>query len=507
MGDLSGRERYIAEYFRSELRTTLRGDDGTFLTRTAILDAVEPEVAEEVSGLPGASERLRSLARANLFIEFGGAAQETYRYHHLLRDFLAAELERREPGVAPGLHRLASAWYAANGPVDLAIRHATAGGDVDAAARLVTAATLPTYYGGRTATIDRWIHAFDETVFERHPPLAVMAGWIDILMGRPDAADRMADIVERSTYIGHSDNGAASFESSRAILRAAMARRGPEDAYENATFAASCEAPGSLWRGVALLFLGSAHLMRGDVDAADAAFRESAAAGSEGGGTSPIAVAKRSSVAIVRGDWKAAEAFARESRDILTSAHMDELVSAIIVHAVGARVAFHRGDVARGREELVRAQLVRPLASRAAPWYSVDALLELARAYLAASDVAGARSVVREAEEIVHQRPALGVLVTELAEIRRRLGDAASTLAGSSALTAAELRLLPILPTYLSFQEIADGLSLSRNTVKTQALSIYGKLQASSRGEAVERAVELGLLEPYPAAEAIRRGR
>jgi LuxR family maltose regulon positive regulatory protein len=71
--------------------------------------------------------------------------------------------------------------------------------------------------------------------------------------------------------------------------------------------------------------------------------------------------------------------------------------------------------------------------------------------------------------------------------------------------TAAELRLLPILPTHLSFQEIADGLFVSRNTVKTQALSIYGKLQASSRAEAVERAVELGLLEPFPAMEAFRR--
>jgi LuxR family maltose regulon positive regulatory protein len=219
------------------------------------------------------------------------------------------------------------------------------------------------------------------------------------------------------------------------------------------------------------------------------------------------ATARLSSSAIVRGDWKAAEAFARESHNILTSAHMDELVSAIIVYAVGARVAFHRGDVTRGRDHLVRAQMVRPLASHAAPSLSVSALLELARAYLAASDVAGARSVVREAQAIVHRRPALGVLVSELAEIRQRTGDAASTLAGSSALTAAELRLLPILPTYLSFQEIADGLSVSRNTVKTQALSIYGKLQASSRGEAVERAIELGLLEPYPAAEAIRRTR
>src|SRR5207244_4026084 len=67
------------------------------------------------------------------------------------------------------------------------------------------------------------------------------------------------------------------------------------------------------------------------------------------------------------------------------------------------------------------------------------------------------------------------------------------------ALTSAELRVLPFLPTYLSFQEIAERLMISRNTVKTHAMSIYGKLWASSRGEAVERAVEMGLLEPYPA--------
>jgi LuxR family maltose regulon positive regulatory protein len=91
--------------------------------------------------------------------------------------------------------------------------------------------------------------------------------------------------------------------------------------------------------------------------------------------------------------------------------------------------------------------------------------------------------------------------VTEFAEMQERVGKAASALSGPSTLTAAELRLLPILPTYLSFQEIADRLFISRNTVKTQALSIYGKLHATSRGEAVERAVELGLLEPFPGLE------
>ncbi len=71
-------------------------------------------------------------------------------------------------------------------------------------------------------------------------------------------------------------------------------------------------------------------------------------------------------------------------------------------------------------------------------------------------------------------------------------------IGGATSLTNAELRLLPLLPTYLSFQDIADRLFLSRNTVKTQALSLYGKLGAASRGEAVQQAIRLGLIEPFP---------
>jgi LuxR family maltose regulon positive regulatory protein len=161
-------------------------------------------------------------------------------------------------------------------------------------------------------------------------------------------------------------------------------------------------------------------------------------------------------------------------------------------------VAVNAGDLARARALLVRAQLVRPLVSHGMPGLAVASLLELARAYLGVSDPSGAQLALREAERIVRRRPALGRLTDELLQMRRRVVDAASTLAGSSSLTNAELRVLPLLPTYLSFQEIADRLVISRNTVKTHAMSIYGKLQASSRGEAVERAVELGLLEPYP---------
>ena len=47
------------------------------------------------------------------------------------------------------------------------------------------------------------------------------------------------------------------------------------------------------------------------------------------------------------------------------------------------------------------------------------------------------------------------------------------------------------------FEEIADRLHVSKHTVKAQVVSIYGKLDVSSRGEAVDRAIEIGLLEPF----------
>ena len=66
---------------------------------------------------------------------------------------------------------------------------------------------------------------------------------------------------------------------------------------------------------------------------------------------------------------------------------------------------------------------------------------------------------------------------------------------GSSGLTRAELRLLPILSTHLSFREIGERLHVSRNTIKTQAISVYRKLGVSSRSEAVAVAEDLGLVE------------
>jgi len=120
----------------------------------------------------------------------------------------------------------------------------------------------------------------------------------------------------------------------------------------------------------------------------------------------------------------------------------------------------------------------------------------LARCHLALGDAAAARILLREIDEVLVRRPGLGAFVRHAEDLRAELSRIrGSHAAGASALTAAELRLLPLLSTHLSFPEIAGELFLSPHTIKSQSRSIYRKLGTSSRSQAVSRARELALLD------------
>ena len=103
---------------------------------------------------------------------------------------------------------------------------------------------------------------------------------------------------------------------------------------------------------------------------------------------------------------------------------------------------------------------------------------------------------MRETDEVLRRRPGLGTLTGQARALRTRLpGGHGPAASGASTLTAAELRLLPMLATHLSLAEIAAELAISHNTVKSQAASLYRKLMASSREQAVARSRELSLLD------------
>lgn len=209
--------------------------------------------------------------------------------------------------------------------------------------------------------------------------------------------------------------------------------------------------------------------------------------------------------ALDRGELRDAEALSREAHE--RAGHATLTAASAFALVAKARVAQRQGGTRALADHVAGVQVQRPKLTVAIPWLSALTLLQLTRIHIASGDSAGARAILRDLNDLLRERPDLGIVrdqAERLAEVVRTLP---TTIAGASTLTPAEVRLLPLLPTHLSFPQIADRLFLSRHTVKTQSVSIYRKLDAPSRGEAVVRAREIGLLDHLvtDAATASRR--
>jgi LuxR family transcriptional regulator, maltose regulon positive regulatory protein len=492
----SGDDRFMADYLRGELLCHLPEPTVSFLTRTAVLDRMCGPLCDAVMDISGSADLLASLAGSNLLLIPLDRQREWYRYHHLFRGLLRAELDRREPELVRELHARAALWFEANGLSENAIDHAQAAADPDRVAGLVARLWRPTYASGRVDTASRWVGWFDEQgLIDRYPLVVVQGALLHMLVGQPATAERWADAAERGSAAGMlQDRG--TVEALLALLRGFMCRGGVERMRADAVFTRERLGPDSQWRPAALLVEGTAYLLAGEADRADPILADAVevATNIAAPPAASAALAERCIVALERNEWPRAEALAEQALAIVRARQLDNYIDVALVSAVAARTALHRGQVRRAHEHLARAARLRPLLTYAIPWAAVQVLLEMVQAYLALGDPGGARALLREANDVLRQRPDLGTLPEQAAQLRSNASVMPGRVAGASSLSKAELRLLPLLPTHLTYREIGERLYLSSNTVKKQAISIHRKLGVSSRAQAVERAQQLDLL-------------
>ena len=449
--------------------------------------------------LPDAGAVLAGLARSNLLLVPLDRRGQWYRYHHLFRDILLAELERQESGLIPVLRRRAAGWCLRNDLPEEALEYSMAAEDTGMAAGLVRDLFPTLDRQSRVATLQRWIRWLDDRgEIDRRPMLAVWAMLLAVETGQPAQAERWADAVDRWQYLDGARPEDPAAEGWAAVLRAILCRRGIEQMRADADEAAVKLKAENIVAPLATLLQGIVHILDGDLDGADPLLRDAVSATEDirVPEVAATALCERSVVAMARGEWDQAERHARQADVVLRRAGFEDIFTTPLVCAVQARVAVHRGDVREARRQLAHAQRLRPLLTSASPHIAVQARLELTRVHLALADLAGARTLMREIDELIERRPDLGVLIGEAQALRDRLcSEHARSVPGASSLTAAELRVLPLLATHLSFPEIGAELFLSPHTVKSQAISIYRKLGAVSRSQAVARSRELALLE------------
>jgi LuxR family transcriptional regulator, maltose regulon positive regulatory protein len=186
IAEFSGSERTVAEYLIAEMLERQPDDIQNLLLRTSLLDRINGDLADLLTGRSGSERFLLRLEDANAFVVSLDPERTWFRYHHLFGDLLRLELRRRLPAEVPMLHRRAAGWFIQHGQAADAIRHAQAAGDWPDAARLLADHSFGLTMDGRGQTVRVLLQAFPRGV--DYPELALVRAGSSLAQGRLDEA-------------------------------------------------------------------------------------------------------------------------------------------------------------------------------------------------------------------------------------------------------------------------------------------------------------------------------
>jgi LuxR family maltose regulon positive regulatory protein len=481
----------LSDYLRHEVLNPLHPDDARFLLLCSVLPELDEASCDAVSGTTGSLARLRRLAATTRLLAPLDPQGHRFRTHPLLAAFLVEELRTSDPPSCAAAHLAAAAAGERAGDLDVAVFHLRQARDDDRLSRTVWEYTAPLLASGRMPVLRRWIDGLDEQRLRSSPRLALTGAWVsshegDMLLmeQRRMAARASAAATDPDLLL---DLG---------LLDATVGSDGIEAMRAACVHYLAAGPPDSPWRTVAHLLEGVAETLQGTPDPAEDTLRRGLHLTyvHEMPVMTAHLLAALADLALLRGDGAAALAPVREARELMDRHRLDFIATTAPVFTTSASVYLLEGRMPQARTEAARALRLTALLRQMAPWYAVQGRLALATVYLGLGEAVRARELLNEAEALRSSASASPVLDQMRQQVRERVDQVAQVAPMGPTLTTAEVRVLQYLPTHLSFPEIARELFVSRHTVKTQVLSAYRKLGAHSRGEAIDRAREIGLL-------------
>jgi LuxR family maltose regulon positive regulatory protein len=492
---LAGDNRYVFDYLKHDLLEGLPDEVQAFLRQTSILSRLSAPLCDVVRGTTASRRLLEGAEHANLFLISLDERREWYRYHHLFADVLRRALQEAEPESVPVLHLRASAWFEQHGDVEESIEHAIAARDVGRAGDLVSRHALAIIRSGRIVTLARWLDelSWDEALAD--PQLAVIrALTAGELNSSSDAVESWLSIAENGSHDGPLASTMPSLEFGASLVRARFLLGGVARATEAGRRASNAASDGTEWRLDALFAHGQALYLNGQASAARKILEHALPeATDDAPQTTADILAHLALIELDRGDVDRGEALARRSVAMLEARGLAEIVSAGAGHlALGVALGAD-GALAEAEAEIELGARLRE-APGPTVWHA-HALVFLARAKLVRGDLEEARQSISAAELEVGSLPDVGIVSSLLNDTKRRLeaGIRRPVKAGQE-LSERELVILRLLAAGLTKPEIARELYIAYNTVKTHTRTIYRKLDASTREDAVARARELKLI-------------
>ena len=492
----AGDDRLVADYVHEVMLGDLPPETLTFLMRTSILEPMSGDLCDAALGTSGSAMRLLELERSNLLLVVLDAHGENYRYHHLLGDILRRELRRREPEVISELHRRAGQWHEAAGDGEAGVRHALAAGDTGRAVDLLWNGFPANLTRGGIGPLQKMLAGFGIDEVVASGPLSVASAWC-YAETRGELAAHCLSLAQRAP-VPPGSGPPESVASAVTTLRAMLARDGLAQMARDAAEGFRTASDDGPWRAYCRFLEGVACHLGGEPERARVLLEDGVErAGRVAPSVHALCLAQLALVLLDEDEPVRALMVARRSRAVVEEWGLGSQGSAALAYGALALALALSDHADEALDNLREARRVLSETVDACAWLAVEVRVAIARAGLAIGDEGIAKEALAAAERFLGQLGDVPLLRDDVEQLSRRVqpvpeGDAACL----SSITAAETRVLRLLPTHHSVREIGDLLFLSRFTVKSHAHSLYRKLGVSCRSEAVERARQLRILGP-----------
>ena len=490
-----GSSRHVVDYLAEVVVNGLDEDVRAFLVETSILGKLCGSLCDAVTGRDDSAAMLEQLDRSNLFVTALDDHRLWYRYHHLFGELLLTRLHAEMPSRIPELHREAARWMKAAGDLGGSILHSISAGDLHQAADMVET-SWPLMAGrGRVVTLLEWLDAFPDGYVESEARLSLPRTLAMGVLGRESEARRSLNDALRSGYERELPDGTGTVEQAAAVVRSQFPWGNAAELHAAAQVVKGFrDALAPPFQPGASFGIGMANVLCGDYgEETRLELERGVEMGIELGLWVNVVncLGLRAHLALARNEAADAESFGRRAIDEATTHGLEDLP------ALGYHMVAYGAGVARaGRLVEGDALLARGIAllDDFDPLLRAHACLLRVPVRRQLGEGENARTLLDEANASLAQCGDPGVIGDLAAQVARAFSTSHRRSATRTEPTDRELDVLRLLGKGLSQREIANELFLSFNTIHSHTKSLYAKLDAASREEAVARAREQGIL-------------
>ena len=496
VGPTSARNRLVTDYVHEEWLRGLAPDDVDFLRQVSGLGQLSGGLCDHVLGRSDSGqvlERLRTTSHLVIPLDYWGG---TYRLHRMLEHVLDSDLQRTDRDGQRSIAARASEWFESTGDADSAVRQALRADDIDRAVELVERFVEQYQTNGEARTVDQWIALLPRDRVFASSRICLMSAVLSMIRCDVDEVTTWLQLAEQAASNLVTSDADPTFSLKLAALGSALSTGDAGEALADAERAYGGLEPGR-WHAMACLARGQWRLAVGDTETAVRTLFEGAAEARlleaptlEAGCLASLGFAFAS-----QGDWTRARSLVASAQQVVAEHDLRWMPTLMTVTSMIAWSEATAGDPSVARAEVLATRHNLAQFDNVASWSNIQCRIALVRACLLLGDQFEAQTLLDEAVALLDTAPSAVWVAEQLDQLASVTKSAHAALPyGPASLTAAELRMLHLLPTNLTLGGISQRLFVSRNTAKSHAAAIYRKLGVSSRGEAVEVAVLTGLL-------------